>query len=111
MARKGLIFLILLSFAFAQLADKENFETGTLMAVTGEKVVINEATYILDERAEVTDIAGNKIPLNMVKLPAECRFQTNIMAGKITDQVKIVKIVVLRPVPMESYGKKPEKTE
>ncbi len=111
MARKGLIFLILIGFAFAQLTEKESFETGTLMSIDNEKVVINEATYILDENTEITDIAGNKIPIGLVKLPAECRYQTNIMRGQITDQVKIIKIIILKPVPMESYGKKFEKTE
>ncbi len=115
MARKGLMYFVLISFIFAQNLSlshgPENFETGVLMEITREKAVINEAIYKLDRNVKITDIAGNTVPIELIKLPAECKYQTNIMAGEITERVKIIKLIILRPVPMESYGKKFEKLE
>ncbi len=111
MERKGLIFALLVSaFLFGQIQPGEKlgegkgiFETGTLMSIGKNSVVIDESTFLLDQNAQVTDALGNPVPLMIIKLPALCKFQTNLMKGEESDTVKIVKLIILRPIKQTEF--------
>lgn len=107
MERKGLILALIASaLLFGQIQPGQTegiFETGTLMSIGKKFVVINESTFLLDQNAQITDALGNTIPLMIVKLPALCKFQTNLMKGEESDTVKIVKLIILRPIKQTEF--------
>lgn len=113
MERKGIIFaiLVLATSLLAQAPEKESYETGTLMVLSKKSAVIDESQYTLDENVEIVDIKGMKVPVDFVKLPALCKFQTNLMRGEISDSVKIVKIIILRAIKGHEYRVKAVKKE
>ena len=112
MERKGLIFAILLlaTTLLAQMPESKNsFETGTLMVLSKRSAVIDESRYALDANVEIVDVNGTRVPIDFVKLPALCKFQTNLMRGEISDSVKIVKIIIMRPIKQREFRIKREK--
>ena len=119
MERKGLIFAFLVSaLLFGQIQpdgklgeDKGVFEIGTLMSIEKNSVVIDESTFLLDQNAQVTDALGNPVPLMFIKLPALCKFQTNLMKGEESDTVKIIKLIILRPIRQTEFQKIMRKKE
>ncbi len=110
MERKRIIILALIAstLLFGQIQPGQTgevFETGTLMSIGKKSVVIDESTFLLDQNARITDALGNIIPIMIVKLPALCKFQTNLMKGEESDTVKIVKLIILKTIRQTEFRK------
>lgn len=97
--RMILVMVLMVTTLLAQVPqEKEVFETGTLMFLSKKFAVIDEGKIPLDKNAEIVDLNGTRVPIDFIKLPALCKFQTNFMRGELSDSLKIVKIIILRPV-------------